>query len=145
MKTMTEPIVREIHIDATPETVFEFLVDPAKVTRWLAKEATHELRPGGVCHQIHGHDGTDERFEMRGEFVEITRPERVVFTWGWSDPGLNVPPGSSRVEFTLTPDGDGTLVHLEHHDLPVSERDGHAEGWPEVLERLKRAVEASRG
>jgi uncharacterized protein YndB with AHSA1/START domain len=143
MKTMTEPIVREIYIDATPEIVFEFLVDPDKVTRWLAKEATHDPRPGGVCHQIHGHDGTDERFEMRGEFVEITPPERVVFTWGWSDPELEVPPGSSRVEFTLTPKGGGTLVHLEHHDLPASARESHADGWPEVLERLKRAVEAT--
>jgi uncharacterized protein YndB with AHSA1/START domain len=28
-----EPIVREIHIRATPETVFEFFTDPGKVTR----------------------------------------------------------------------------------------------------------------
>jgi uncharacterized protein YndB with AHSA1/START domain len=108
----------------------------------LAKEATHDLRPGGACHRIHGHEGTDERFEMRGELLEIARPARAVFTWGWSDPELNVPPGSSR-EGTRTPEDGGTLVRLEHHDLPASERDGHAEGWPEVLERLRGAVEAA--
>jgi hypothetical protein len=31
-----------------------------------------------------------------------------------------VPPGSSTVEVTLTPDGDATVLHLVHGDLPWS-------------------------
>jgi uncharacterized protein YndB with AHSA1/START domain len=54
-----------------------------------------------------------------GEFVEIDPPRRLVFTWGWEG-DEEVPPGSSTVEVTLTPDGDATVLHLVHGDLPWS-------------------------
>jgi hypothetical protein len=66
--TQAEPIVREIHIAATAETVFEFFTDPRKLTRWLAVDATLDPRPGGACHQTHD-AGTDQEpllFHMRG-------------------------------------------------------------------------------
>lgn len=45
----TDPIVREIDVDAPPETVFEFFVDADKLTRWLATDATLDPRTGGIC------------------------------------------------------------------------------------------------
>ena len=49
---LPDPIVREVYVDAAPETVFEFFTDAEKLTRWLAVEATLDPRPGGVCHQL---------------------------------------------------------------------------------------------
>jgi uncharacterized protein YndB with AHSA1/START domain len=136
-----EPIVREIHIRAAPETVFEFFTDPGKVTRWLATEATLDPRPGGICHQDHAReDGSGGSYHMRGEFLEVSRPERVVFTWGFTDADVGVPPGSSVVDVTLTPDGGGTRLRLEHRDLPVATIESHADGWTGMLERLATAV-----
>jgi uncharacterized protein YndB with AHSA1/START domain len=130
---MTEPIVKETWIDATPETVFEFFTEPAKLTRWLAVEATVDPRPGGVCHQIHrGDDG--KLYAMRGEFVAVEPHTRVVFTWGFEDASIGVRPGESTVEVTLRADGDGTALRLEHRDLPAVGR--HDEGWEEMLRRL---------
>jgi uncharacterized protein YndB with AHSA1/START domain len=141
-----EPIVREIHIRATPETVFEFFTDPAKLTRWLATEATLDPRPGGVCHQDHAwEDGSGGSYHMRGEFLEVSPPERVVFTWGFTDPDVGVPPGSSVVDVTLTPDGGGTRLRLEHRDLPVAAIESHAGGWTGMLERLAAAVMTTPG
>jgi uncharacterized protein YndB with AHSA1/START domain len=140
---MTEPIVREVHIDATPEVVFEFFVDRAKITRWLAVEATLDPRPGGVCHQVH--EATDgQRYDMRGEFVEVVPPCRVVFTWGFVSGG-GVAPGSSTVDVTLTPDGRGTHVRLVHRDLPTSAVGDHAGGWTTMLDRLVTAVSTREG
>jgi uncharacterized protein YndB with AHSA1/START domain len=141
-----EPIVREIHIRATPETVFEFFTDPAKLTRWLATEATLDPRPGGVCHQDHAReDGSGGSYHMRGEFLEVSPPERVVFTWGFTDPDVGVPPGSSVVDVTLTPDGGGTRLRLEHRDLPVAAIESHSGGWTGMLERLATAVVSTPG
>jgi uncharacterized protein YndB with AHSA1/START domain len=141
-----EPIVREIHIRATPETVFGFFTDPGKLTRWLATEATLDPRPGGVCHQEHAReDGSGGSFHMRGEFLEVSPPERVVFTWGFTDPDVGVPPGSSVVDVTLTPDGDGTRLRLEHRDLPVAAIESHSGGWTGMLERLVTAVMSTPG
>ena len=60
---------------------------------------------------------------MRGEFVELVPHERIVFTFGW-DPTDGARrrshPGRRRVEVTLTPDGDDTILALRHTGLPPS-------------------------
>jgi uncharacterized protein YndB with AHSA1/START domain len=135
----TEPIVHERHIDASPETVFAFFTDPEKLTRWLAAEATLDPRPGGVCWQTHaGRDGV--AYRMRGEFVEVAFPTRVVLTWGFENENRDVRPGSSTVEVTLEPRDGGTWLRLVHRDLPQSERGDHDGGWATMLDRLAAAV-----
>jgi uncharacterized protein YndB with AHSA1/START domain len=72
---------------------------------------------------------------VRGEYVEIEPPKRVVFTWGV--PGRDsLPPGSTTVEIVLTADGPDTVVELFHHDLPAEEFDSHLAGWTAKLDRL---------
>lgn len=138
----TEPIVKEVRIDARPETVFGFFTEPDKLTRWLCDEATVDPRPGGINHQTHPGDEDNPAgpYYMRGEFVEVSPPMRVVFTWGFENPEVAVPPGESTVEVTFTPDGDGTRVRLVHRDLPQAERAPHDAGWSELLERLAAAA-----
>jgi uncharacterized protein YndB with AHSA1/START domain len=142
--TTTEPIVREVYVAARPETVFAFFVEPEKLQRWLAVEATLDPRPGGVCHQVHaGDDRPDGRlFHMQGRFVTVDPPRRVVFTWGFTEPDIGVPVGSTIVEVSLAPEGDGTRVQLVHRDLPPSEVASHSGGWTTMLGRLAKAVTA---
>ena len=48
MASVTETaVIRELTIDARPETVWEFLVDSEKATRWMGIDATLEPHPGG--------------------------------------------------------------------------------------------------
>jgi uncharacterized protein YndB with AHSA1/START domain len=134
-QTQSQAIVREIHINAPPVTVFPYFTDPAKMTRWLCIEATLDPRPGGVCHQTHL-DG-DTRYEMRGE---VSPPSKVVFTWGFANPNANVAPGSSTVEVTLTPKDGGTDLRLVHRDLPASEIASHTGGWTTLLANLAQTA-----
>lgn len=126
-------LVLERRIAASPETLFSFFTDPEKVTRWLAVEATVDPRPGGVYHQVHLDDeGT--RHEMPCEFVEVSPPSRLVFTW---------PKGPSTVEVTFEPDGDGTRLTLTHRDLPEQSRGAHQQGWLRLLETLASLAAAA--
>jgi len=68
--------------------------------------------------------------------VEIEPNRRLVFTWGWEGEGHPIPPGSSTVEVTLEPDGEGTVVRLVHSGLPEAAVPRHAEGWDLFLPRL---------
>lgn len=144
MAAVADPVIRTIDIEATPETVFAFFVEPDKLNRWLTVGATLDPRPGGVCIQEHEADDREcGPYHMHGTFLEVDPPRRVVFTWGFTDPDIPVPPGSTVVEVTLEPAGAGTRVTLVHRDLPFDQVDDHAGGWTEMLERLARAVDTT--
>ena len=127
-------VVREIEIAASPETVWELLTDENEATRWMGQSAEFDLQPGGL-YRVEVIPGNS----ARGEFVEIDRPRRLVYTWGWETGGSkdSVPPGSSTIEFELEPKGGGTLLHFRHTGLPSAESAGsHANGWDHYFERL---------
>ena len=131
-------VEREVQIDASPETVFEFFTDPVKAVRWRGVAATLDPRPGGVYRVQIG------PFTAIGEFVEVDPPTRVAWTWGWENDGMSTPPGSSTVELTLAPVDGGTLVRLVHSGLPSAEAaDAHGHGWDQYMPRL--AIAATGG
>jgi uncharacterized protein YndB with AHSA1/START domain len=135
-----DAVEREVRIAARPETVFEFFTDPEKMIRWKGRRAELDARPGGTYRV----EINDQAVAL-GEYVEVDPPGRIVFTWGWegqeSGQGEHaVPPGSSRVEITLEPLGDGTLVRLRHLDLPADAREIHGQGWDLYLGRLTAAA-----
>jgi uncharacterized protein YndB with AHSA1/START domain len=71
-----------------------------------------------------------------GEFVTVEPPHRVVMTWGWES-NAAVPPGSTTIEITLTPDRDGTVLHLRHLGLPTEqEKQSHQAGWNQYARKL---------
>ena len=122
----------ELRLSQPPEAVFDFFVDPAKLVQWIGIGADLDPRPGGRF-----------RFEVvpgqycEGAYLVVDRPERVVFSWGWTDPGRGVPPGSSQVEVTLVPDGAGTHLRLVHRGLSSDgARLQHDDGWAHFLGRL---------
>jgi uncharacterized protein YndB with AHSA1/START domain len=134
METTTESvsIERELVIDASPETVWEFLVDPEKIVRWMGTAATFDARPGGEyrIEVIPGHTAA-------GEFVELDAPHRLVYTFGWEDGASVIPPGGSTVEIELTPSGSGTAVRFTQSGIPGAESaESHGYGWDHYLARL---------
>jgi uncharacterized protein YndB with AHSA1/START domain len=124
-------VEREVRIAARPDTVFEYLTQPDKLVEWAAPVVEADPRPGGVVR--FNYNGFDI---ARGEFVELTRPTRVVFTWGWESLADATRPGQSTVEISLRADGDGTLLRLVHRGLKQHEVAPHAEGWGTFMEAL---------
>ena len=72
---------------------------------------------------------------IRGRFLDIEPPRRLVFTWGVAGNDA-FPAGSSTVEITLTPDRDATVLELVHSGLPADEVPKHGTGWTHFLGRL---------
>lgn len=142
---MTEPtgpmIEQTLRIDARPETVWRYWTDPVRMAQWWGAAADLDPRPGGV-YVVEMEPGGPL---MRGEYVELVPHERLVFSFGWdpTDTGPVVPPGSSRVEITLEPDGPGTVLTLRHTGLPAAAGEEHDRGWAHFLGRL--AVVAASG
>lgn len=127
-------IEHEILIMAPPEIVFAFFTDAQRYPPWMGRQATLDPRPGGV-YQCVVHDAAT----VIGEYVEVDPPRRVVFTWGFEGNDA-IPPGSSTVSVTLTPDGGGTLLRLVHTGLPHPALDPHDAGWSGYLTQLADAA-----
>lgn len=118
-----------IDIDASPETVFAYLTTNEGMTAWMGRHADLQPRPGGrFAVDIAGHP-------VRGEFLHVEPPTRVVVSWGFAGSD-DLPAGASTVEFVLTRITGGTRVDLRHSDLPDAEVRGHADGWANFLPRL---------
>jgi uncharacterized protein YndB with AHSA1/START domain len=129
-------IEREIHIEAKPETVFAFFIEPAKMVKWKGIKATMDARPGGIYRvQINARDVAS------GSYVKIEPYNRIVFTWGWEGNDSPLPPGASTVEVTFTPYSNGTLLRLRHYGLPPPLYKMHVDGWDYFLPRLHTVAE----
>ena len=128
----------EVRIQARPETVFEFFVDPDKMKRWKGTEAELDPRPGGT-YRVGGIAGGAT---VVGEFVEIDPPRRLVFTWGWE--------GDERGPAGLQHGrGDADAATAMRRccvwcigTCPPGQGARHMEGWEHFVPRL---VEAATG
>jgi uncharacterized protein YndB with AHSA1/START domain len=153
---MTEISAVEVrlHVPAAPADVFPYFTDPARYVQWMGSHATLEPVPGGV-YRIDMPDG----FAAAGEFLQVTQPHRVVFTWGFADDeaarrtkhqpgettgGSAMPPGSTRVTVTLEDEAGGSRLTLRHENLPSPDlREAHDVAWNTYLPRL--AIRAAGG
>jgi uncharacterized protein YndB with AHSA1/START domain len=129
-----DAVIHELDLPASAEQVFDMFTDPRKLVRWIGISADLQPWPGGRF-----------RFEIapgqfcEGQYVIVDRPDRLVFTWGWTDAGFGLPPGTSRVEVTLMPSGDsasGTRLRLVHTGLAGDLGVLHEDGWARFLTRL---------
>lgn len=122
-----------IDIEAPPEVVFAHLVTAERMLSWMGQHA--ELRPvpgGQFAVDING-------YLIRGEYLVVDPPHRIVMSWGMAG-AEDLPPGSSQVEFILTPTSTGTNLNLHHTGLPETRAKTHASGWGNYLTRLRSAA-----
>jgi uncharacterized protein YndB with AHSA1/START domain len=153
--TVTTPSDREIVMtrvfDAPRDLVFEAHTSCEHMSRWWGPRRYEmascqmDFRPGGAWRIVHrGSDGSEHGF--RGEFREIVRPERIVWTFEYE--GM---PGHVSVD-TLTleeADGKTTLTATSVFDS-VEERDGMLQsgmesGAAETYDRLDEYLEVLTG
>jgi uncharacterized protein YndB with AHSA1/START domain len=131
-------IHRELFIEADPATVFAFLTDPDKLTRWMGTQCQLDAQPGGVyLVNVNGRD------VARGAFEEVTPNSRIVYSFGWDDGAMGVPPAATKVEIDLAPKERGTLLSFVHSGLPEPAIGPHTDGWTHYLGRL--AIAAAGG
>jgi uncharacterized protein YndB with AHSA1/START domain len=148
--TDVDIVTVEIELPVPPEEVFPYWTDPDSYTLWMGNSVRLDAIPGGE-YIVEMNDG----FAAMGSFLQIERPHRVEFSWGWA-PGAGkeiltgpqpddlLPPGTSRVIVTLdnTQNQTGTALRLEHHDLSDETlRANHLLTWQTYLARLAVVVQ----
>jgi uncharacterized protein YndB with AHSA1/START domain len=128
--------------DASPERVFDAWLDPATAGKWLFATPTGQMvrleidaRPGGSFLIVERRDGED--VEHKGEYVELDRPSRIVFTFA-------VPRYSSlvtRVELDLVSAGSGCDLTLTHEGVLAEWASSTEAGWRGILDGLAASLD----
>jgi uncharacterized protein YndB with AHSA1/START domain len=136
--------VRVVHrFNASAERVFDGLVDPDKVRVWMiaptdpseVKSIAIDARVGGSFSIVMPQDGID--YEHTGEYLEIERPHRLVFTWAAEDSD-----NSDRVVIDIVALESGCELILTHEIHPDTAHyaDQVKSGWPVKLDALDSTI-----
>ena len=93
-----------------------------------------DFREGGAYRCCIRTNGTDSWAE--GQYREITAPRRLVFTFRW-DSGDAQYDAETLITVTFEPQNGKTLLTFRQEPFASAERrDGHAQGWSQVLDGL---------
>ncbi len=115
------------------DRVWRALTDPVALAAWFwperfATTAEIDLRVGGR-YRI---DGPGAGMAVAGEYTAVEPPHRLAFTWRWDGDS-----DETMVTVELTPSGTGTDLVIVHSGFAAEvERDNHAKGWSDCLDRL---------
>jgi uncharacterized protein YndB with AHSA1/START domain len=141
---LDDKILRIVRVfNASRERVFDAWVVEDNFIQWMCPPNVHvaevklDARPGGAWH-LRGRNAT-RNFVTSGKYVEIKRPERLIFTWAHHETtNLASPRGHEttvHLEFRALGDRtELTLIHGTFADTPSC--NAHFEGWSGSLDKL---------
>jgi uncharacterized protein YndB with AHSA1/START domain len=130
----------EVTIAATVDVVWAHLTTAAGLVRWVGPQATADPVPGGALRWTHPNGAT-----VVGRFLELVPHRRLVFSYGWEDGRMGVPPESTTVEIDLAENAGATTLRLVHHGLPPEAVDDHERGWTYFLDILRDTLARGAG
>ena len=132
--------------DAPVSLVFEIWAKREHMIRWLGpKDFTctsleMDFRPGGKWRACIASEQYGDSW-MGGEYREIERGERIVYTFAW-DAGPDQPSIETMITVTFQDVGGKTVQRF--HQKPftsIESRDSHIGGWNECFDREQAYAE----
>ncbi len=128
------------------ERVFEAWTQANVLAKWFGPEgfsvvnATSKLEVGGsYAIEIESPEGV--RIRHFGTYVDVLKPERLVFTWMLQNQACEGSAGlcaETLVSIHLKQIGNETELSLSHEQLPNKEAyDGHKFGWDSSFASLE--------
>ena len=115
-------VIHEARYPHPPERVWRALTDPAELAAWLMpNDFTAQV---GARFRFDARPAHAEPFDC--EMLELDPPRRLRMQWMVG----NQP---SIVTFELTPDGDHTVLRVEHDGLSADEQPNFEGGWGHKL------------
>jgi uncharacterized protein YndB with AHSA1/START domain len=134
-------IERELHVDASPEVVFEVVSSPEHISAWWTDDADVEASPGAVGELVWG-----DRAEVVPITVVKAEPPRLFsFRWCYPDGRVEDSADSLLVTFELSPSGTGTRIRFTETGFRemgweaaklAEQYDQHGASWDIFLPRL---------
>ena len=129
------------YIRATPEKVFDAIVNPAVARLYWGHENVSDWTPGARWEHVRANDV--RTVELVGEVLEIDAPKRLVMSWANASQEGD-PEKTSRVTFDIAPYDGMVRLTVTHDRLEAGGGmfNGVSKGWPIVLSSMKSYLES---
>jgi uncharacterized protein YndB with AHSA1/START domain len=132
--------------DAPAQDVFDAWTNPEVLRRWWGPGPTWRTPVAEVDLRVGGHyrlsmedPDVGTLLTVTGEYREVRRPERLVYSWSWVEDGQ--PGHESTVTVEFLERDERTIVQLEHSGLESQEsRERHEQGWAACLDLFAARV-----
>jgi uncharacterized protein YndB with AHSA1/START domain len=129
-------------LPAPPRDAFDACVEPDRLARWwgpagfTAPSVDLDLRVGG-SYRIEMQPPDAAAFHLRGEFLEIDPPRRLVYSFEWEEPDPD--DRATVVELSFLDHSGGTRVVVDQASFATEARLSlHEAGWTDTLDRLEQ-------
>src|SRR5262249_12661502 len=113
-------IHQEIDLNASPQKVYEALLDSKQFSAFSGRDAEINRDVGGAFSLFKGH--------IVGRNLELVPNQRIVQGWRvvtWAEGAYSI------ARFDLKPQGAGTHIVFDHIGFPEGLHDHLAQGWDE--------------
>jgi activator of HSP90 ATPase len=117
---MRTSIHQDVAFKASPQLIYEALLDSKQFAGFTGSPAEIDPREGGAFSRFGG--------RVSGRNIELVPDQRIVQAWrpaSWAK-GIY-----SIVRFELAPQGSGTAIAFDHTGFPEGKYDGLLSGWNE--------------
>lgn len=128
---------------ASAESLFQIWTTPEYMQRWFRpnQEFTHpfievDLRVGGK-YRIAFESSEGVVDVLSGEFLEVTPPSKLVYSWVWEEPNEHAGI-ETQVTVEFQEQAEGTVLILTHERFTKPDmKERHLGGWSGALDLLK--------
>jgi uncharacterized protein YndB with AHSA1/START domain len=139
----TQPVVKEITIDAEPSKVWKALTEKDQIGKWLMPTDNFELKVGTTFNMLGKSKGIE--YPHICTVIEIIHEKKLAYTWAVKDKLSD-----TLVTYELEDRNGMTKLTLTHSGWDKVQlttegatRDDYNNGWEQVIPGLKKFVESN--
>ena len=148
-ETMQNSLTLRRTIRAPRQKVFDAWTQPQHLAHWWRVNSAWttpiveiDLRVGGKYRLGMQNPEKPAPHVCCGQFRVVEPPEKLVYTWSWEPPGMEV--GETLVTVEFRDLGESTEIVLRHEKFPNAQAAAeHTKGWTGCLEMLAARLESA--
>ena len=130
-------------VNAPRSEVFKAFTDKKELEKWFCPEGMTvtinklELKEGGTYKLTMKDNKTGAEHIAEGTYKEVSDPEKLVFTWQWTTPGMGG--DETLVTVLLKENGGGTDLTFTHGGFAeAKQKDMHNQGWTSAFNQFDK-------
>ncbi|MBY0538926.1 SRPBCC domain-containing protein [Patescibacteria group bacterium] len=142
--TDTATVIIKKTFACSPQVLWEAWTDRAQMVQWYGPEnhttEIHEMdfREGGN-YRLTMHSDRGQQYRLRGTFITIDQPKKLVMTWQWEE-WLNtgIPGPETVVTVDIRSASGGSEMTLTHVLPDAESQTLHDQGWNSSFKKLEK-------